>query len=177
METIKIGRRELDKKLFIQAVATENSLTHIIEALGWNPLPTSTRWDVTAKIEELGLDTDHLKKKKIVHEEEIQARVKQFNLSEDNQQYYDEFLSSITERSMATYKSSIGNFMESIDSQDFITVTKEQIIEFADTKNTEAMKRNVEAHLRSLMIYSVNNDINNAVDKVSKEMLIWLISK
>ena len=177
MEVVKIGKREVDKEVFIQAVANNKSLTHVIEALGFNPLPTSTRWNVTAKIGELGINTDHLKKKKIVHEEEIQARVKQFNLSKDNQVYYDEFLSSLAERSMATYKSSIGNFMESIDTQDFITARKEQILEFADTKNTEAMKRNVEAHLRSLMIYSVNNDINNAVEKVSKEILIWLISK
>ena len=177
MEVVKIGKREVDKDVFIQTVANNKSLTHIIEALGFNPLPTSTRWDVTAKIEELGLNTDHLKKKKIVHEEEVQARVKQFNLSKDNQQYYDEFLSSITERSMATYKSSIGNFMEELKDQDFVTISKEQIQEFASTKKTDSMVKNVTAHIRSMMIYLVVNNINNAEEKVSKDMLIWLIRK
>lgn len=177
MEVVKIGKREVDKEAFIHAVANNKSLTHIIDELGFKSNVTTTRWDVETRIKELGLDTSHLKKKKIVHEEEAINRVKQFTLNKDNQQYYDSFLPSLAERSTATYKSSVGNFMESIGSQDLMTVTGSQILEFANTKESDAMKRNVEAHLRSLMVYCITNDINNAVDKVSKEMLIWLISK
>lgn len=177
MCTVKIGKREIEKEIFIQAVATNDSLTHIIEAIGFNPIPTTTRWAVTDLIEELKLDTSHIKAKKVIHQETYENQVKQFNLSEDNKQYLDSFLPTIAEKSAATYKSSCGNFLELLGSQDFITVTKEQILAFAATKNTEAMKKNVEAHLRSMMIFCVNNDINGAIEKVDKQMLLWLIRK
>ena len=174
METIKIGRREVEKALFIKAVQDNKSLSDIIVAMGWNITPTSTREAVLDAISELELDTSHLKQMKKPNEN---LCFKQFTLSSDNRIYLDSFLNSLTDKSRATYKASCGNFLEELVSQDFITITKEQILEFADTKNTESMKRNVEAHLRSLMIYCVNNDINNSIVKVDKQMLIWLISK
>ena len=182
MEIVKIGRREIDKEVFIQAVANNKSLTHIIEAIGLNPIPTSTRWDVTAKIEELELNTTHLKAKNKVNVEAYQSRVKTFKLSNSNQNYLDKFLGSLQERSQATYKATCGNFLQAIGTNDFIKISPKRIVEFASHKNTESMRNNVTAHLRSMMIYCVNNDIKGsdnvgAVERVSKEMLIWLISK
>lgn len=179
METIKIGRTEIDQEVFINTVATEKSLTHIIKSLGLNPIPTSTRWNVSAKIEELGLNTTHLKAKNKVNTEAYQNRVKTFKLSKSNQHYLDEFLGSLNEQSRATYKATCGNFLQAIGTNDFVKVSPKRIVEYASHKNTEAMRNNVTAHLRSMMIYCVRNNLNNAVydDKVSKEMLIWLISK
>ena len=177
MEVVKIGRREIDKEVFIQAVANNNSLTHIIQAIGLNHVPTSTRHNVAAKIEELGLNTTHIKAKNKVNTEAYQSRVKTFKLSKSNQNYLDKFLSSLQERSQATYKATCGNFLQAIGTNDFVKISPKRIMDFANTKNTEAMRNNVTAHLRSMMIYCVNNDISAAVEKVSKEMLIWLISK
>lgn len=177
METVKIGKRWIEKEVFIQAVAANKSLTNIIEALGLNPIPSTTRNNVSDLIEELNLPTSHIKAKKKIHADTYEANVKVFDLSTHNKQYYESFLPTIAEASRATYKASCGNFLELLGNQDFITVTKEQILEYAETKKTEAMKKNVEAHLRSMMIYCVNNDINGAVDKVDKQMLLWLIRK
>jgi hypothetical protein len=178
METIKLGRREVNNDLFIQAVANNNKITDICVAIGFNPTVVTNRGNIENKILELGLNHSHIKffgrREK---QEFVERRIKTFSLSNDNQIYLDEFLSSLAEKSMATYKASCGNFLEEVGEQDFITVTKGRILEFAGRKNTEAMQRNVEAHLRSMMIYCITNNINGAVDKVSKEMLIWLISK
>lgn len=175
METIKIGRRELDKEVFVKAVAENNSLTTIIKAIGWNPIPTSTRESVASTIEEMGLDISHIKQLK--KQGNYVTREKQFTLSTDNQIYLNSFLNSLSEKSAPSYKASCGNFLEEIGEQDFMTVTKEQMLEFANRRKSDTMKKNVEAHLRSMLIYLVENDINNAVSKVDKQMLIWLIRK
>jgi hypothetical protein len=178
MEVVKIGRSEVNKDEFIQAVASNKTFPTIAQALNFNPQVVSTKLNIKNAIIDLGLNHSH-----IMHfdyqlpEEIMQRKIKTFKLSEDNQTYLDEFLSSLPERSTATYKSSCGNFMEELGEQDFVTVSKQQIVEFAGRKNTESMVNNVTAHLRSMMIYCVSNDINGAMNKVSKEMLIWLISK
>ncbi|MDF2950551.1 MAG: hypothetical protein K0S18_134 [Anaerocolumna sp.] len=178
METVKIGRTEVNKEEFIKAVASNNSFPKIMSELGFNPNVGSVKLNIKDKIIELGLNHSH-----IMHfdyqtpDEVMQRKIKTFNLNADNQIYYDEFLSSLPERSVANYKSSCGNFMEELSEQDFITINKEQILEFASRKKTESMVNNVTAHLRSMMIYLVSNDVNGAVDKVSKEMLVWLICK
>jgi hypothetical protein len=178
MEIIKIGKREVSKDQFIQAVVNAKSVADISIGIGFNPIPSTTKENVKAMVSQLGLNTSHIKcYNRIARPEVTQARVKQFNLSKDNEQYLTAFLPTIAERSAASYKSSCGNFMESIGSQDFITVTKEQIMKYTSTKETESMVNNTTAHLRSLMIFSINNDVNGAVEKVSKQMLIWLISK
>lgn len=177
MEVVKIGKREVEKEVFIQAVANSDSLTHILEAIGFNPIPTSNRHNVENLIAELNLPTEHLKAKKVIKSEVYEANVKQFNLNEDNKQYLDQFLDSLTVTSRATYKASCGNFLEGLVEQDFMKINEEQIIAFADTKNSEAQKANVTAHIKSMMVFCVNNDINGAVEKVSKQMLVWLIRK
>lgn len=177
MEVVKIGKREVDKDLFIQTVAEQDSLTHILEAIGFNPTPTSNRHNVENLIKELNLPTDHIKAKKIIKSETYETKIKSFNLREDNKQYLDMFLESLTETSRATYKASCGNFLEGLDNQDLMNINSEQIIEFANTKKSESQKLNVTAHIKSMMVYCINNDINRAVEKISKQMLIWLIRK
>jgi hypothetical protein len=178
METVKIGRTEVNKEKFIQAVASNNSFPKIMSELGFNPNVGSIKANIKNMIIELGLDHSHIMHFDYqVPEEVMQRKIKTFNINLNNQIYYDEFLYSLPERSAANYKSSCGNFMEELGEQDFVKVDKQQILEFAGRKNTESMVNNVTAHLRSMMIYCVSNNINGAVDKVSKEMLVWLISK
>jgi predicted DNA binding CopG/RHH family protein len=178
METVKIGRTEVNKDAFIKAVADARSLPDICKAFGLNYKVVSTKQNIRNLIHELGLPTEHL----VYYgwkpsEEWLQNKVKTFHISEDNQIYIDEFLCSLPERNVSTYKSSCGNFMEELGEQDFAEVTSKQILDFANTKKTQSMVNNVTAHLRSMMIYLVSNDVNKAKEKVSKDMLIWLITK
>lgn len=176
--TIKIGRREISRDLFAQAVATNNNLTNIIKAIGLNPIPATTRANVINAINSLGLKTQHIKHlTRSLSQDTIEKRIKTYNLSEINQQYFDAFLPSIAEQSRPNYKCSCGNFLESIGQIDFATVTPGMIIAFANKKKTQNMQRNTIAYIRSMMVYVVANNICNAKDKVSKDMLLWLISK
>jgi len=178
VETLLIGRREVSKDLFIQSVKTANKLTDVIEGIGFNPKPSTTRKAVANLIDELALDNSHLHKYGFTQKDEIiQSRIKTFKLSKWNQQYLDRFLLSLQEKSRATYKASCGNFLQELGTNDFTRVSPERVIKFSNTKNTEAMRNNVAAHLRSMMIYLVTNNINEAKEKVSREMLIWLIRK
>jgi hypothetical protein len=180
METVKIGRTEVNKDEFIHAVASNKTFPKIAEALNFNPTVVSTKLNIKNTIIDLGLNHSH-----IMHfdyqlpEEIMQRKIKTFKLSKSNQLYLDKFLGSLEERSRATYKATCGNFLEKLGTNDFTRISPKRIIEFANQKKTEAMRNNVAAHLRSLMIYCVKNNLNGAVseDKVSKEMLIWLISK
>jgi hypothetical protein len=178
MEVVKIGRTEVDKEAFIKAVAEARTVVDVCKTFGLNGNVVSTKQNIKARISELGLPTAHL----IYYdwkpsEELLQSKIKSFDLNNDNSIYFEKFLDSLPERNVATYKSSCGNFMEELKDQDFATVTQKQIEAFASTKNTDSMVRNVTAHIRSMMIYIVRNDINGAKEKVSKDMLIWLIEK
>lgn len=178
MEVIKIGRTEVDKEAFIKAVAEAHSVAGICRILNLNDNVVSTKQNIRNRIKELGLSTDHL----IYYgwkpsEELLDSKVKKFDISKDNQIYLDVFLNSLKQQSMSTYKSSCGNFMETLGDQDFATINSSQIEEFASHKNTEAMVRNVIAHIKSCITYIILNDINRAKEKANKDMLIWLIER
>lgn len=176
METVKIGKKEFTNEVFIDAVSKGNTLPEICRLLGLNDTVVSHKDNVRKAIQSLELPTLHIKRYESNPEVSLN-KIKSFTLSETNQNYYNTFLSTITESSQPNYKSSCGNFLELIKDQDFVTVTEQQIIDFANTKNSQAQINNTKAHLRSMIIYLVSNDINNAKAKVSKDMLIWLISK
>jgi hypothetical protein len=178
MSIVKIGRTEVDKDEFIKAVAEARTVVDVCKTFGLNSHVVSTKQNIKNRISELGLPTAHL----IYYdwkpsEELLQSKIKSFDLSDDNNIYFEKFLDSLPERNVATYKSSCGNFMEELNEQDFATVTQEQIEVFANTKKTDSMIKNVTAHIRSMIIYIVRNNINGAKEKVSKDMLIWLIEK
>jgi hypothetical protein len=176
--TIKIGRREVNKDQFINAVSNSNSLTEIIKSIGFNPIPTSTRHNVINVIEQMQLNTSHIKcLKRTVNPEVAQNRIKTFKLSRPNQMYLDKFISSLADQSKATYKSSCGNFLQELGTNDFTRVSPDRVMRYVNKKNTEAMRNNVAAHIRSMMMYCVTNNINGAKETVSRDMFVWLISK
>jgi hypothetical protein len=178
MEVVKIGRTEVDKDLFITSVANARTLPDICKSLGLNPSVVTTKQNIKNRIYELGLPTKHLVYFDFKPSEELmQKRVKTFKLSKSNADYMNRFLDSLPEQSRSTYKSSCGNFLEGLGTNDFTRVSPKRIMDFANQKKTESMKNNVMAHIRSMMIFCVNSNLNEAKEKVSKEMLIWLISK
>ena len=179
METIKIGLREVSKDQFIQAVEQNNTLPDICRALGFNPTVVSTKDNIKHMIEYMELSHEHIKRWE-TNPELSDKKIKVFNIqSKFNKMYYEKFLTTFDERSAANYKSTIGNFMEEIGTNDFLKCSPDRIDKYANTKKTQSQRNNVTAHLRSLMIYLIKNDINGAIseDKVSKKMLVWLISK
>ena len=176
METLTIGRRSVNKDTLIEAVQNSHSAVEVCEAIGFNKTVFTTVNIIKETIQALGLDTTHFKTPLTrEHTEKFNAyqenRIKAFNLNANNQQYYEAFEKSITSGSWATYKSTIGNFLESLGD-----------IDFAKTMNTNKIdaftqgKTNAESHIRSLLIFIVANDINGAKAKVYKDMLIWCIS-
>ena len=174
MEQVQIGRRSVDKDAFISAVKESRSLMEVTRSLGFNDTVPTTRKMIKEQIEAMKLNTEHFKAGNRFTEQELekmaQKNIKAFTLSKGNQTYYDAFKATIAQGSWGTYKASIGNFMEQLKDKDFATVTEEEIVAFTGNRD------NPNAHIRSFMMYIVSNDINNAKQKVSKDMLIWLIT-
>jgi len=167
---VQIGRREVEQGAFIQAVHDSRSIAQVCSNIGFNPTVSTTRAAVKEKIRALGLDVSHFRKEYTYDKEKLsERRTKAFTLSENNQKYYDAFHTSISGQSWSTYKATIGNFLDGYK-QDFALVKPDDILTF--TKNDP----NKNARLRSMLIYMVSNDINNARKKMYKETLIWLIS-
>lgn len=103
------------------------------------------------------------------------VKKKEFAISNVNRGYYDHFLGKFDPASRATYKVSIGAFLGEIGTNDFARVTPARMLRYVETKSP-AQQKNSLAHLRSMMMYSVKNNINGAAEKVRKETLIWLLN-
>ncbi|WP_297419728.1 phage integrase N-terminal SAM-like domain-containing protein [Clostridium sp.] len=95
----------------------------------------------------------------------------------NNKIYWDEFVknSGKSETSLVQYKSTIFNFMETIN-KDLCLVTREDIENFvADAKN-EKTRNNKIAHIKSILTYIVHDNVADCLDRFSKETLILIIS-
>lgn len=103
-----------------------------------------------------------------------ELKKKQFNLSEINQRYYNSFESKFDGKptSFAQYKVDIGSFMETYEDVAEITITDiENYINGWEGKTRD----NKKAHIRSLLQWIVKNNVGGAGNKVSREILIYLI--
>jgi LysM repeat protein len=176
-QIIKIGLTEVKYTNFVQAVKESEKISDVCYNLGLNGTVQTTRNNVKAAIEELNLDINHFKY--IYHKSELNNKPeKEYELSVVNKLYYDAFKESLTKSSFTQYKVNIGDFLEKLSATniDFANIKIKQIEDYANSKQgNEATKKNCMAHLRSLLIFIVKNNINNAMKRVSKEMLIWLI--
>lgn len=181
METIKVGRREFDHNTFIEAVQKSTTFSGLCESLGMNKTVQTTINVLKEKVAELNLDTSHYAHKYNISEKVLQSaqhNTKQFNLVGVNKTYYDLFEQSFSGKpaSWAQYKVHSGDFLEKLGSKDFATIIVQNIENYVEAVDaSEKTKLNCKAHLRSLMIFIIKENIEGAVDKVSKEMLVWLI--
>lgn len=182
MTQVKIGKRLVDYSNFVEAVQRSKRYKEVCERLGFNSTVSTTRDAVKEQITKLGLDTSHFEYKYTKSEgyaEAAKSRMKTFEISDINQMYYDsleqEFESKKT--SFITYKPNVGAFLEFLGNKDFATVTVTDIENYVreHKDGSESTKKNCTAHLRSLMANAVKKNVNNIVDEVNKEMLIWLI--
>lgn len=182
MSIIKIGRRELDTETLQQAIKDSKRWSEVCDNLGWNSTVRTTVTAIREKSKELGLDTSNIiynYTKDEGYDESVKSRMKTFNIVEINKGYYDAIeakKNSEKENSFITYKPSVGAFLEFIGEKDFSTVTVEEIETYVKNKEgSESTKKNCMAHIRSMMLTAVKENVNDAVEKVSKNMLIWLI--
>ncbi len=182
MTQVFIGKRQVEFESFVNAVKESKRYTEVCDRLGFNSTVGTTKSAIKEKIAELGLDISHFEYKYNKSEkciESAQSRVKTFDIDPINQEYYNslerEFEAKQT--SFITYKPNVGAFLEFLGNKDFATVTVTDIENYVrDNKDgSESTKKNCLAHIRSMMIHAVKNNVNNVVDKVNKEMLIWLI--
>lgn len=102
------------------------------------------------------------------------GQVKEFEISKNNRIYYDTFLNKFEPKSRVNYKVSVGGFLSELGTNDFAKVVPARINKYVAKQRPGAQKTAM-SHLRSMMMYVVKNDVNGAVGKVNKEMLIWLI--
>jgi len=177
--TIKIGRREFNSDTFLEAVKNSKTYSEVCEKLGMNKSVQTTINTLKDVISSLNIDIKHFTYKYTISENAGKSAIKDYNLSKDNQKYYDAFQSSFEKvTSFQQYKVNLGPFLESLNSKDFASITVNDIENFVNSKNaSEQTKKNAQAHIRSMMIYAVKNDINGVYDKVSKDMLVYLITK
>lgn len=178
---VKIGRREFNYNSFITAVQQAKTYSELCESLGMNKTVQTTINVLKERIMELNLDTSHFTYKFNISDKMLQAaknNSKQFNITGVNKTYYDLFEKSFSGKpaSWAQYKVHCGDYLEKLESKDFVNATVKEIEDFIDSLSSgEKTKLNCKAHLRSLMIFIIKENIESAVDKVSKEMLVWLI--
>lgn len=174
MEQIKIGRRIVNYNDFVKAVANSERYTEVCVLLGFNETVPTTRQAVKDKIEELQLDTTHFTykyTKSEIFEESAKTRIKHHNIYPVNQVYYDCIEKKFEDKpqSFCTYKVDCGGILEELENRDFATITVNEVINYAGEKKSALN------HIRSMMIQSVKENVNNCIDKVNKEMLVWLI--
>lgn len=173
-ETITIGRRTVTLNSFIEAVKNSKRYTEVCDYLGFNRTVGSTKDAIKQQIETLGIDTSHFEykyTKSEKYDEAAKQKRKTFNISSVNQSYYDIMEQKFEDKpqSWGTYKVDIGGILEYLGEKDFATITIQEIGEYAGDKKSAVL------HIRSMLITAVKENINNAVEQVSKEMLIWLI--
>lgn len=180
-QIIKVGRREFDYNTFTNTVKQVKTYSELCESLGMNKTVQTTINTLKDKVIELNLNTDHFTFKYTKTDKVLQAaqhNTKQFNMVGINQMYYKEFEKSFAGKnaSWQQYKVHCGDFLEKLGDKDFATITVQDIENYVDAWNaSEKTKANCKAHIRSMLIYIIKNNIENAIDKVSKEMLVYLI--
>lgn len=103
--------------------------------------------------------------------------LKEFQLSHQNRIYFETFKAHMAPRSWTTYKVDVGAFLEEIGTYDFAKVTPARMRRYAEERRSSRQCRQAVIHLRSLMSFIVQNDVGGAREKVSKEMVIWLLQR
>jgi hypothetical protein len=174
---IKVGRREFNSDTFLEAVKNSKTYSEVCDNLGMNKTVQTTINTLKEVISDLGIDIKHFTYKYTISDKLGKASIKEYNFSENNQQYYDTFKNSFDKiTSWQQYKVDNGSFLEALNEKDFATITIADIENYVNSKNAgEQTKNNCKAHIRSMMIYAVKNNINGAFDKVSKDILVYLI--
>lgn len=170
--TIKIGKSHFSTEQFITAVKASSRFTEVADRLGLNKTVSSHISGIKTNVEQLHIDTSHFKYIYNMSEEAkartTEQKIKQFNLTADNQKYFEAFETSIKPESWATYKASVGNFMEGLN-KDITEVTITEVEDFIQGKE------NRRAHIKSFLTYIIKNNINDCQEKMTNSALLVTI--
>ena len=90
---------------------------------------------------------------------------------------YDAFMEHLSPASRATYKVDLGAFLQEIGTNDFARVTPARMWKYATENRPVRQRRQAVIHLRAMLSYAVQRNINGAQEKVDREMLVWLLKK
>jgi hypothetical protein len=174
-EIIKIGKTTFLKEKFVSIVSSAKSFPDIAEKLGLNKTVTTHLNNIKIVCEQEGINTSHLK---IWKSENYCTPMKQYSLCEDNQAYFDAFETNeaVKESSKSAYRSGIGMFLESLKRTDCADITVDVVENYIINKEgSEATKINAQAHVMALLRYIIKNDVNGAKERVSRDLLVYLI--
>jgi hypothetical protein len=172
--TIKIGKNHYTTEQFITAVKTSGRFTEVADRLGLNKQVSSHISGIKTYVEQLHIDTSHFKYIYNMSEEAkvrtTESKIKQFHLTAENQKYFEAYEESFGDNksSWATYKASVGNFMEQIN-KDITQATITEAEDFIQGKD------NRRAHIKSFLTYIIKNNINDCQDKMTKDALLVTI--
>ena len=76
------------------------------------------------------------------------------------------------------YKVDTGAFLESLGQKLLTSITVDDIENYVNNhnkKDNDKTANNKRAHLRSLLIFCVKNDVRGAKSKLNREVLVYLI--
>lgn len=108
-----------------------------------------------------------------------EAKIKNLDSTIENEKYWElfkaeKFPEDKQKGSMAQYKCSIFNFMEYIN-KDIALASVEEIESFIDSQENENTKKNKIAHIKAILTFIVTENLNDAVNRISEELLMYLI--
>ena len=93
-----------------------------------------------------------------------------------NREYWERFEknSGKTGLSLAQYKSAINRFT-SVVNKDILTISKDDLEDYISDIENKTTKRNAERYIKSFITFTIESDMNRAVEIVSDELLFDLI--
>jgi site-specific recombinase XerD len=93
-----------------------------------------------------------------------------------NEKYWNDFKNNTNKSkiSIGQYKSSIQRFLEFID-KDVLTVTITDIENYLNENFFGQTKINQERYIKSFILYTIQNNINKALEYTNKELMIELM--
>lgn len=77
-------------------------------------------------------------------------------------------MNSLSKESRTVYKGTLGRFLEALGSKDLATVTPDEVLKFT-SKQAEI------SHIKSILMYIARNNLNDGLNKMSKQTLVWFI--
>lgn len=114
-------------------------------------------------------------------------QVKVFDLSDVNKKYVESF--KVTKYPLADeeseagkkqkaswlqYKSSVGNFLQ-IVGKDAVEVTEADLAIFVNSINNVNTRTNKIAHIKSFLVHLIQNNVENCIERASRDTLILII--
>jgi len=95
-------------------------------------------------------------------------KLKEYLMNFYNRNYYEKFINSLSSGSKSAYRGVLGRFLEELGEQDVVMITPADVLKYTSSKTERA-------YIRSLLIYIAKNNINDGLNKISKQLLVWLI--